>query len=262
MLRRCLSCRLGNKAFGAKDFDKAVEYYSEAIKLDSANHVFFSNRSASYAGMGQWEKAAADAKETIRLDPAFVKGFYRLATAQIELKDYNAAVSTIRQGLGVEANNPQLLKQQRMVQQLKKSAEATEKRKQAQATAMTGRDGDAVGGMDASTTSELQELKTQYVQMNRELELLKVNTSKAEREFRMAEITKADLELLPETSSCYRSVGKMFLRESRQDVMRYLDKNMEDSTKNESSMKQKIEYLEKKMKSQHQNIEELLKSVE
>ena len=251
--------RLGNKAFGAKEFDKAVEYYSEAIKLDASNHVFFSNRSASYAGLGQWEKASADAKETIRLDPTFVKGYYRLVTAQIELKEYDAAAATIRQGLGVEANNPPLLKQQRLVQQLKKSAEATEKRKQAQA--MTG-GAPTMGGLDASTSSELQELQAQYIQMNRELETLKVNISKAGREFKIAEITKADLAQLPETNGCYRSIGKMFLKESREDVMKYLDKNMENSTKNETAMKQKCEYLEKKLKSQRQNIEELVKSAE
>ena len=250
-----IKIRLGNQAFGAKEYEKAIEHYSQAIKLDPSNHVFFSNRSASYAGLGQWEKASADAKETIRLDPTFIKGYYRLTTAQIELKEYDAAAATIRQGLGVDANNSQLLKQQRMVQQLKKSAEATEKRKQAQAMA-------PMGGMDASTSSELQELQTQYIQMNRELETLKVNISKSEREFKVAEITKADLAQLPETSGCYRSIGKMFLKAPRDEVMTYLDKNMEDSTKNEAAMKQKIEYLEKKMKSQRQNIEELVKSAE
>lgn len=98
--------------------------------------------------------------------------------------------------------------------------------------------------------------------MNRELETLKVNITKAGREFKMAEITRADLAQLPETSGCFRSIGKMFLKESREDVMKYLDKNMEDSTKSEIAMKQKCEYLEKKMKSQRQNIEELVKSAE
>lgn len=249
--------RLGNQAFGAKDFAKAVGHYSEAIRLDASNHVFFSNRSASFAGMGNWEKAAADAKECIRLDPTFVKGYYRLATAQIELKEYDAAAATIRQGLGVEANNPQLLKQQRMVQQLKKSAEASEKRKQA-----LGEAGGPVGSMDPSASSELNDLQSQYVQMNRELETIKIDRSRAEREFKLAEITKADIAELPETSACYRSIGKMFLRESREEIVTHLDKNMEEATKTETAMKQKAEYLEKKLKSQRQNIEELIKSSE
>lgn len=246
--------RLGNKAFADKDFNKAIEHYSAAIKIDATNHLFFSNRSASYAGIGKWEKSAEDAKETIRLDPTFVKGYYRLATAQIELKEFDAAAATIRQGLGVEANNPQLLKQQRMVQQLKKSAEAAEKRKQTM--------GGPIGAMDPSTFSELNELQLQYMQMNRELETIKVDRARAERELKLAEFTKADIGELPDTNACYRSVGKMFLRQSREEIVTHLKKNMEEAVKMETSMKQKADYLEKKMKSQRQNIEELIKSSE
>ena len=166
-----------------------------------------------------------------------------------------------------------------MVQQLKKSAEAAEKRKQAMGP---------VGMMDPSTSSELNELQSQYIQMNRELETIKVDRARADREFKLAEFTKADLAELPETNACYRSVGKMFLRESREDVITHLDKNMEESTKVETAMKQKADYrkyntfalttisaiseiiadtsafktVEKKLKSQRQNIEELIKSSE
>jgi tetratricopeptide (TPR) repeat protein len=36
--------RLGNKAFGEKQYDEAIKLYSDAIKLDPSQHVFFSNR--------------------------------------------------------------------------------------------------------------------------------------------------------------------------------------------------------------------------
>jgi len=39
-----LLARLGNKAFTAQDYNEAVRCYSEAIKLDSYNHIYFSNR--------------------------------------------------------------------------------------------------------------------------------------------------------------------------------------------------------------------------
>ena len=41
----------GNKAFGDGNFREAIRQYTEAIKYEPKNHVFFSNRSAAYAYM-------------------------------------------------------------------------------------------------------------------------------------------------------------------------------------------------------------------
>jgi stress-induced-phosphoprotein 1 len=53
----------GNKAFAAKDYDKAIELFSQAIQLDPQNHVLFSNRSAAKAGKKQWDQALEDAEQ-------------------------------------------------------------------------------------------------------------------------------------------------------------------------------------------------------
>mmetsp|Transcript_19134 Transcript_19134/g.40255 ORF Transcript_19134/g.40255 Transcript_19134/m.40255 type:complete len:163 (+) Transcript_19134:196-684(+) len=112
---------LGNEAFSKKDFKTAIEFYSKAILQEPKNHIFFSNRSASHAGLQEWESAIKDAKECIRLDPEFIKGYYRLATAQLESKDYDASEATIKQGLGIDANHAQLTKLLRNVKLYKKS---------------------------------------------------------------------------------------------------------------------------------------------
>jgi tetratricopeptide (TPR) repeat protein len=56
----------GNKAFAAKDYDTAIDLFTQAIALDSSNHVLFSNRSAAKAGKKQWDEALDDA-EQVRL---------------------------------------------------------------------------------------------------------------------------------------------------------------------------------------------------
>jgi len=60
---------LGNKAFAAKDYDKAIDLFSQAIAVDAKNHVLFSNRSAAKAGKKDWTGALADA-EQVRLRPS------------------------------------------------------------------------------------------------------------------------------------------------------------------------------------------------
>ena len=53
----------GNKAFQAKDYDKAIELFSQALDLDSNNWVLWSNRSAAKAGKKQWAAALEDAEQ-------------------------------------------------------------------------------------------------------------------------------------------------------------------------------------------------------
>ena len=63
----------GNQAFSAGRNKEAVEHYSSAIALDTTNHIFFSNRSAAYRKLQQYEKALEDADECIKLNPTWSK---------------------------------------------------------------------------------------------------------------------------------------------------------------------------------------------
>ena len=53
----------GNKAFAAKDYDKAIDIFSQAIALDPQNHVLWSNRSAAKVGKKEYAAALEDAEE-------------------------------------------------------------------------------------------------------------------------------------------------------------------------------------------------------
>mmetsp|Transcript_16101 Transcript_16101/g.26295 ORF Transcript_16101/g.26295 Transcript_16101/m.26295 type:complete len:263 (+) Transcript_16101:175-963(+) len=89
----------GNTAFQAGEYDKAIEAYSEAIKLNDLNHVYYANRAAAYLAKEMFEDARSDCLKCISLDKTFVKAYLRLATAQRGLKDNEAALKTIREGM-------------------------------------------------------------------------------------------------------------------------------------------------------------------
>lgn len=89
----------GNEAFQAKNFKEAAEHFSEAIKHDPTDHVFFSNRSACYASLEEYEKALEDGAECVRLKPDWPKGYTRKGLAEYFLKKYDDSVETYKAGL-------------------------------------------------------------------------------------------------------------------------------------------------------------------
>ncbi|KAL9031685.1 MAG: hypothetical protein Q9196_000318 [Gyalolechia fulgens] len=71
----------GNKAFAAKNFEEAIEKFSQALETQSADHVLYSNRSAAYASLKNYEKALEDANKTTEIKPDWAKGWGRKGVA-------------------------------------------------------------------------------------------------------------------------------------------------------------------------------------
>jgi small glutamine-rich tetratricopeptide repeat-containing protein alpha len=68
----------GNALMSSKQYDKAIDAYTEAIKRDPSNPVYYSNRAAAHSSKSDHLTAAVDAEKAIELDPKFVKGYSRL----------------------------------------------------------------------------------------------------------------------------------------------------------------------------------------
>jgi len=62
----------------AKQYDQAINSYSQAIALDSTNPVYYSNRAAAHSSKGDHLSAVGDAEKAITVDPSFVKAYHRL----------------------------------------------------------------------------------------------------------------------------------------------------------------------------------------
>ncbi|OLL23529.1 Heat shock protein sti1 [Neolecta irregularis DAH-3] len=98
----------GNAAFAAKEFPRAIEFFTQAIEIDSQNHVLYSNRSACYASQKEWQQAVEDAEKAIQIKPDWGKGWSRKASALHGLGDLVGAKDSYEEGLKVDSTNAQL----------------------------------------------------------------------------------------------------------------------------------------------------------
>jgi stress-induced-phosphoprotein 1 len=100
----------GNKAMQAGNVTEAIEKYTAAIRVDGANHVYFSNRSAAYLKQGDANNALEDAEACLGLNPEFAKGYSRKGAALHAMKRYNDAIAAYEKGLDKFPNDAGLTK--------------------------------------------------------------------------------------------------------------------------------------------------------
>jgi len=98
----------GNAKLQQQDYQGAIAEYTKAIRLDPENAVYFSNRSAAYAYMKDYDEAIKDGNRAIQRRPDWPKGYMRVASAQDSLGDIKGAISTYRECLAkIDAADPQ-----------------------------------------------------------------------------------------------------------------------------------------------------------
>jgi len=246
-----ISFRLGNKAFAAKDFDQAITHYTNAINIDPKNHVFFSNRSASYASKKQYTEAIADAKQCIKLNPSFIKGYYRLAMAQLEVYDLDGTLATCKQGMNIDPGNSQLDKLLKQAKSRKSNEKLKADQKPVASAAFP-----SGGAVDSSLSKELMDLQEQYRKTLKDYQVVQATIAASEKTLKINEITIGELQGIPfeEERKMYRGIGKMFLMETKDEILNHLHEESKDNEKKIEDLQQKKDYLEKRMTSQRQNI--------
>lgn len=101
---------LGTKAFVAKDYNKAIEHFTEAIKESAEDHTLYSNRSACYYNLSQFAKALEDGEKCVSIKPDWGKGYQRRAMALHSLHKLDEALKDYEKGIELDPSNDQLKK--------------------------------------------------------------------------------------------------------------------------------------------------------
>ncbi|CBZ25847.1 stress-inducible protein STI1 homolog [Leishmania mexicana MHOM/GT/2001/U1103] len=102
----------GNDAFKAKRYQEAIDWYTKAIGLnpnDEASGALYSNRAGSWQNLNNFEKAAADSEQCIRLRPDWLKGYFRLGVAMESMSKYDEAQKAFQKALQLSPGNEEVM---------------------------------------------------------------------------------------------------------------------------------------------------------
>uniref|UniRef100_A0A2D4M662 Mitochondrial import receptor subunit TOM34 n=1 Tax=Micrurus spixii TaxID=129469 RepID=A0A2D4M662_9SAUR len=110
----------GNEFVKKNNYKKAIEKYTESIKLHKMECTTYTNRALCYLNMKQYKEAIVDCSEALKIDPKNVKAFYRRAQSYKELKDYKSSKADINSLLKIEPENGAAKKLQQELNKLLK----------------------------------------------------------------------------------------------------------------------------------------------
>ena len=101
---------LGNVAFAAGKYTKALKHFSKAIELGGDCAAYLTNRAAALVRLERYAEALADVERALALDKTHVKAWFRKGQALEGLGRFADAVGAYEAGLRVLPDSPQLVK--------------------------------------------------------------------------------------------------------------------------------------------------------
>jgi tetratricopeptide (TPR) repeat protein len=100
----------GNAAFSSGNFSEAIHLFTSALEFDSTNHVLYSNRSACYASISDFQRGLVDAKRCVEISPQWPKGYSRLGSCYYGLREWVLCASAYSKGLQLDQGSETMKK--------------------------------------------------------------------------------------------------------------------------------------------------------
>jgi tetratricopeptide (TPR) repeat protein len=93
---------LGAACLEMRDYDKAIENFSKAIRLDPQNAEAYNLRGVAWKFKGQFDNMIRDCTEAIRIDPKFAAAYHNRGRAWRGKKEYDKAIADFTQATRVD----------------------------------------------------------------------------------------------------------------------------------------------------------------
>jgi len=95
----------GNNLMKLEKFDEALKCYTDAIKLDGKNAVYYCNRAAAYSKLNNHSFALEDCRRAIEIDEGYSKAYGRMGLAYASLNDHFRARECYKKAAELDPQN-------------------------------------------------------------------------------------------------------------------------------------------------------------
>ncbi|KAL8739048.1 MAG: hypothetical protein Q9181_000230 [Wetmoreana brouardii] len=106
----------------------------------------------------------------------------------------------------------------------------------------------------------VQEIETQAITAQREINVVKAAVASKQRDMRMLELTTTEVEQLSKDTKVYEGVGKMFMFAPLDGVQKRLASETAELKSDVSNLNKKLHYLETTHKNSREHIDQIFKS--
>ncbi|KIM22050.1 hypothetical protein M408DRAFT_29057, partial [Serendipita vermifera MAFF 305830] len=93
----------GNEAMKKKEYQAAIDFYTDALDIEPENPVLLSNRAAAFISVEEYQLGCDDAQAAVDADPTFTKAWGRLGLAKLELGDIQGSVEAYKRGINSDS---------------------------------------------------------------------------------------------------------------------------------------------------------------
>jgi len=97
----------GNTLMQEKQFQQALDAYTSALArpVGPNSHVYYSNRSAAYLSLNQYDESIRDSEKSLALQPNYAKAYSRLGLTYFACGRYSDAVTAYESALRIDPDN-------------------------------------------------------------------------------------------------------------------------------------------------------------
>ncbi|KRX09003.1 hypothetical protein PPERSA_01890 [Pseudocohnilembus persalinus] len=115
----------GNLYFKSTEYEKAIEQYTECIKLFSSSQItrdeqdlyvtIYSNRAMAYLKLFEYSKAEQDCNSALKMNPVHEKALYRRAMSRKKMKKFRDSIKDFEKAAEISPANKEIQKELKIV---------------------------------------------------------------------------------------------------------------------------------------------------